>query len=195
MAAGGPGPWHAIVGDRLPGRGRGRDGHGVHGRPDRSRGRPRHARRPSPRRRRALAGRVSLRPAPPGVGVLRRGVDRARSRRRAGAAARRRGSRNGPASRRSRPTTTTSCIAASSARAVSPSSGQRVPRATAPPISSPPGCRARPWRSTCDAGSSTPPTSRRPSRRRPLRRSVLPTTSRVVAVNDLARLDAARPRT
>ena len=71
---------HPIDRDRLPGRRRRRHGHGVHGRPRRSRGRPRHARRPSPRSRRALARRVSLRPAPPGVGVLRRRVDRARAR-------------------------------------------------------------------------------------------------------------------
>ena len=122
----------AIVGDRLPRRGRGRDGHGLHGRPDRSRGRARHARRPSPRGRRALAGRVPVRAAPSGVGVLRRRVDRARSRRRAGRAARRRGSRNGPVSRRSRPTTTTSCIAASSAPAASPSSGRASITPTAP---------------------------------------------------------------
>ena len=124
----------AIVGDRLPRRGRGRDGHGLHGRPDRSRGRARHARRPSPRGRRALAGRLSVRPAPSGVVVLRRRVDRAR-RAPCSRAARRRGSRNGPVSRRSRPTTTTSCIAASSARAASPSSGAASTTRTAPPIS------------------------------------------------------------
>ncbi len=106
-----------IVEDRLPRRGRGRDGHGLHGRPDRSRGCARDACRPSPRGRRALAGRVSVRPATSGVVVLRRRIDRARSAAPSSRAARRRGSRNEPVSRRSSPTTTTSCIAASSARA------------------------------------------------------------------------------
>ena len=109
----------SLVGDRLPRRGRRRDGHGLHRRPDRPRRRARHARRPSPCGRRALAGRLSVRPAPPGVDVLRRRVDGARHRCRAAAAARRRGSRSGPGGRRSRATTTTSCIAASSVRAAS----------------------------------------------------------------------------
>ena len=72
------------VGDRLSRGGRGRDGHGLHRRPDRSCGCARHARRPSPRGERPLAGRLPIRPAPSGVVVLRRRVDGARSRRRAG---------------------------------------------------------------------------------------------------------------
>ena len=71
----------ARAGDRLPRRGRGGDGHGVHRRVDRSRGRPRHARRPAARRRRALAGRVSVRSAASGVPLLRCRVHRARHRR------------------------------------------------------------------------------------------------------------------
>ena len=94
--------------------GAGRDGHGVHRRADRPRRRARHARRPSPRGRRALARRVPVRPAAPGVGVLRRGVDRARHRRRAGSRARRPACRSGRVSPRSGRTTTTSSIAASS---------------------------------------------------------------------------------
>ena len=66
------------------------------------------------------------------------------TRRRAAAAARRQGSRSGPGGRRSRATTTTSCIAASSGRAASPSSAGASTTPTAPPISSRPGCRARP---------------------------------------------------
>ena len=64
--------------------------------------------------RRALAGRLSVRPAAPGVGVLRRRVDGAGDRRGAARAGRRPACRSGPVSRRSRRTTTTSSIDASS---------------------------------------------------------------------------------
>ena len=99
----------ADVEHRLPGRRRRRHGHGVHRRPDRPRRRARDPRRPPARRRRALAGRLPVRPAPPGVAVLRRGVDRARHRRGPVSTAPRPDCTNGPAGRRSRPTTTTSC--------------------------------------------------------------------------------------
>ncbi len=69
------------VANRLPGRGRGGHGHGVHRRADRPRRCARHARRPPLQRRRPLARRLPLRPAPPGVALLRRGVDGARRRR------------------------------------------------------------------------------------------------------------------
>ena len=105
----------ANVGHRLPGRGGRRDGHGLHRRADRPRRRARDAGRPPPRRRRALAGRVSVRAAAPGVAVLRRRVDGARTRRACSRTAPRRGCRSGPAAPRSRPTSTTSSTAASSA--------------------------------------------------------------------------------
>ena len=72
-----------IVADRLPRRGRGCDGDGLHGRPDRSRRCARDARRPSPRGRWPLAGRVPVRPAAPGLAVLRRRLHRPRPRHRA----------------------------------------------------------------------------------------------------------------
>ena len=70
----------SLVGDRLPRGGCRRDGHGLHRRPDRPCRRSRHARRPSACAGRPLAGRLSVRPAPPGVDVLRRRVDGARHR-------------------------------------------------------------------------------------------------------------------
>ena len=108
--------------DRLPRRRGGGDGHGVHRRAHRPRRRARHPRRPSPCGRRALAGRLPVRPAAPGVAVLRRRVDRARHRRRAASRARRPACRSEPVESEIQATTTTSCTAASSARAASRSS-------------------------------------------------------------------------
>src|SRR4051794_38754306 len=70
---------HADDRDRLPRRGRRRDGHGLHRRPDRPRRCRRRPRRPPPRPERPLERRVPLRPAPPGFALLRRSVDRARN--------------------------------------------------------------------------------------------------------------------
>ena len=93
------------AGGRLPGGRRGRHRDGVHRRADRPRGRASGDRRPPAQRRRPLARRLPVRPAAPGLLVLRRRVDAAR--RRPGAAARPGGrpARAGHRRPRSAPTT------------------------------------------------------------------------------------------
>ena len=173
---------------RLPRGGRRRHGHGVHRRADRPRRRTRGPRRPPPRRRRALARGLPVRPPAPGVGLLRRRVDAAR--RRPSAAARARG---GPAgaghqSPRSAPTTTTCWPTGCWSRAGSSSSPAASTSATA---RSSRASRASGSRCPSGAGSSTPATSPPTSRRRRRRRSASPTACAVIPVNDLARLDEA----
>ena len=141
---------------------------------------------------RALARRVSVRPAPPGVAVLRRGVDPARHGRRPAAGPGDRPPGAGatfrdPGVLRRHPLPPVPRLGARDVPL-----GERVPQPTGRDhvVTSRVSGETRAGR-TCDAASSMPRTSRRRSRRRRRRRSGSPTASRVVPINELAELAEA----
>ena len=175
------------AGRRLPRRRRRCHGDGLHRRADRPRRRHGGAGRPSPRRRRALARGVPVRPAAPGLRLLRRRVDRCSAA--VAAAARPRGGAAG-AGRRSRRSAPTTTDARPDGRT---RAGRVLPqlRVRRRPHGRLAHVRASGSRCPSGAGSSTPATWRPSIPAETPPPFAVGEGVRVVPVNDLARLEEA----